>query len=108
MKKYPKLLSIMSSLEMVGWWPLYVRTMSLNMQSQLPFREGLKKVWNFPYLSGAVGFENCFVKMLILLKNDFYTMLFLFFFIQGELGGWVLESMENSILFKGFPKLSKS
>ena len=57
MKKYPKLLSIMSSLEMVGWWPLYVRTMSLNMQSQFPFREGLKKVWNFPYLSGFGKFE---------------------------------------------------
>ena len=26
-------------------------------------------------------------------------MLFLFFSIQGERGGWVLESMENSILF---------
>ena len=32
-------------------------------------------------------------------------MLFLFFSILGEWGGWVLESMENSILFyEGFPQ----
>ena len=29
-------------------------------------------------------------------------MLFLFFSILGEWGGWVLESMENSILEKTF------
>ena len=35
-------------------------------------------------------------------------MLFLFFSILGEWGGWVLESMENSILFfEPFPKWEK-
>ena len=40
-----------------------------------------------------------FSKCLFLLKNDFKTMLFLFFSILSEWGRWVLESMENSNFF---------
>ena len=48
------------------------------------------------------GKNNVSPNCLFLLKNDFQTVLF--FSILGEWSGWVLESMENSILFlEGFP-----
>ena len=61
----------------------------------------LEIFWTF-----SIGKNNFLPKCLFLLKNDFQTMLFLFFSILGEWVGWVLESMENSILFffEGFPK----
>ena len=53
-----------------------------------------------------MGKNNFLPKCLFLLKNDFKIMLFFIFFsILGKWGGWVLERMENSILFfiEGFP-----
>ena len=46
-----------------------------------------------------MGKNNFLPKGLFLLKNDFETMLFLFFFALCKWGGWVLKSAENSTLF---------
>ena len=89
-----------------------------------------KKVWNFPHFSGVGWFEkiikifqrskwqldlpdleiwtstmgknNFLPKCLFLLKNDFKTMLFLFFSTLCEWGVWVLKSVENSTIHTFF------
>ena len=54
-----------------------------------------------------MGKNNFLPKYLVLLKNDFQTMLSLFFFSAlGEWGGGVLKSAENSTLFFFFLKPS--
>ena len=67
---------------------------------------GLPDLENFLSILAFFNGKKYFLpKCLILLKNDFYAMLFLFFSMLGNWGGWVFESMENSILsFEGFPK----
>ena len=67
------------------------------------------------FLSGPLKGVFCYFKVerrvltsgtVFLLKNDFQTMLFLFFFsAHCEWGGWVLKSAENSALFFLKPSL---